>query len=145
MVLSGYTPQDRELTFDGLLCKFINALYKAIKCNENIKIFIVNVNTVITICCEQEQNMNNLNVDMSQLLYQDLFWSLYSVGISVLLKLVRSGECFITFLAGIWLHPSMDPNVTLQVARLGECSITFLANIRFHPSMVKNQLFEEEI
>ena len=38
----------------------------------------------------------------------------------MLLKLVRSGECSITFLAGIWFHPSMNPNVTLQVARLGE-------------------------
>ena len=28
--------------------------------------FIVNVHTVITICCEQEQNTNNLNVNMSQ-------------------------------------------------------------------------------
>ena len=28
--------------------------------------FIVNANTVIIICCEQEQNTNNLNVDMSQ-------------------------------------------------------------------------------
>ena len=29
-------------------------------------IYIVNAITVITICCEQEQNTNNLNVDMSQ-------------------------------------------------------------------------------
>ena len=28
--------------------------------------FIVNENTVITICCKQEQNTNNLNVEMSQ-------------------------------------------------------------------------------
>ena len=39
--------------------------------------------------------------------------------IKVLLKLVRSGECFITLFAAIRLHPSMDPNVTLQVSQTG--------------------------
>ena len=39
--------------------------------------------------------------------------------INVLLKLVRSGECFITFLAEIWLHPSMDPNVFIQAGQTG--------------------------
>ena len=56
----------------------------------------------------------------------------------MLLKLVRSGECFITFLAGVWFHPSMDPYVPLQVARLEECVITFLAAIRFLLSMDPN-------
>ena len=44
---------------------YINVLDKAIKCNEK-NIYIVNANTIITICCEQEQNMNNLNAGMSQ-------------------------------------------------------------------------------
>ena len=73
------------LIFNRRLCNLINVLDKAIK----------------------------RNVDMSQGHYQDLFWSLPSMDINVLLKLVRSGECFITFLAGIWFYPSMDPNVFL--------------------------------
>ena len=33
---------------------------------EIIKMCIVNVNTIITICSEQEQNTHNLNVEMSE-------------------------------------------------------------------------------
>ena len=87
-ITSTCPPQDMGLICNGRLCNFINVLDKAIKCNEK-NIYIVNANTIITICCEQEQNMNNLNADMSQWLYQDLFWSLPSMDINVLLKLVR--------------------------------------------------------
>ena len=55
-----------ELIFYGLLCNFINVLDNGIKSNENIKMCIVNVNTIITICSEQELNKNNLNVEMSE-------------------------------------------------------------------------------
>ena len=61
---------------------------------------------------------------------------------NVFLQAARPRECLITFLAGIWFHPSMDHNVTLQAARPGECLITFLAFIRLLPSMDPNAHFQ---